>query len=285
MASPGEQPSHSGYAVKLDAAKSSALPETLQQPSEEVAVFKTAVNIRVPEFIPEDPEFWLAQLNSQFATAGITSEKAKFNYLAAAIPRSMAPDVRDLVINPPEHNPFSALRDTILRRTTVSEEKRLRQLLEGTHLDGRTPSQLLRYMRQLAGTTIAEPLLRQLWLRRLPDNIRTTISIFHDQLSLDKLAEGADRAMESHVETVNTVASTSTEMEDMQREMQDLRLTVSKLQFNRRRSRDTRRQSPGSSATTSRPRDICWYHQKYQDKARKCISPCRLAGKLYNRGN
>lgn len=251
-----------------------------------VQLISASVNIKVPEFIPGDPEFWLAQLEAQFATARVTSERTKFHYLVAAIPASMAPDVRDIVIHPPDHKPFTALRDAILRRTAMSEEKRIHQLLEGTQLDGRTPSQLLRLMRQRAGDAISEAVLRQLWLKRLPDTIQSVISIFHDQSSLDKLAEGADRAMEIQgfaVQHITTDASTS--LSEVQKQLQNLSVAVNELRADRHQRRNSRSHSRGRQPANSQEGDLCWYHRTYKDKARKCLSPCRLSGKFHARGN
>ena len=148
--------------------------------------------VRLPDFIPEDPEFWLAQVESQFSTMSIRSEERKLRHLVAAIPRSLAPDVRDIVLHPPAVEPYSTLRDALLRRTAMSEEKRIRNLLDGVQMDDRSPSQLLRHMQQLAGdTVIPETVLRQLWLKRLPEKVRHVISIFSSKSSLEELAEGA----------------------------------------------------------------------------------------------
>ena len=73
------------------------MAEKLDTPSKDSVDLNTAtVSIRVPEFIPEDPELWLAQLEAQFRTSRITSQQQKFCHLAASLPRSLATDVRDV---------------------------------------------------------------------------------------------------------------------------------------------------------------------------------------------
>jgi hypothetical protein len=237
----------------------------------------STVSVRIPEFIPEDPEFWLAQVEAQFIIANIRSERQKFYYLSAAIPRSLAPEVRDLVVHPPTEQPYTALRDALLRRTAVSEERRINQVLEGIQLDGRTPSQLLRYMRQQAGAeTISESFLRQLWLKRLPDSVQSVISIFFNKSSLDELAEGADSAMEfstGHISSVMQPPPTLTK--EVLKELRDLRLSVQNIAAPQWRPQ--RRRSPSRNRRSSSPRPIgeCWYHRRYRDQARKCQPPCR----------
>lgn len=232
---------------------------------------------KAPEFLPEDPELWLAQLECQFLNLNIAGEPKRFRQLAAALPRSLASDVRDVILHPPEHAPYTALKEALLKRTALSEERRIRNLLDGIHLDDRSPSQLLRHMRQLAGDVISEAVLRQLWLKRLPQRVQSVISIFSLHCPLDELAEGADRAMESPA----TIASASTSGDDhasMRAELNEIRETLKSLRL-RSRSRSHRRfprsrHSSRSSARKGQP-DTCWYHEHYGDKARNCRPPCK----------
>lgn len=43
------------------------------------------VAVKVPPFWPDHAEIWLAQVEAQFAVAGITSDTSKFNTVVAAI--------------------------------------------------------------------------------------------------------------------------------------------------------------------------------------------------------
>ena len=264
-------------------------------PSNEDSDSLTAsVQIKTPEFNPEDLELWLAQLEHQFRQANIRSELSKYLTLSNAIPRSFAAGVRDLIINVPLHKPFTALKTALLQRTALSEEKRIHQLLEGIQLEGRTPSELLRLMRQqLEPNAVSESVLRQLWLKRLPERVKSVISIFFHKCSLDELAEGADRAMEAHPSTVHQVAATSDpSISTIMEELKELRLTVQSLQRSRSASRH-RSNSRSSSSSSSRRRrsrnrtptresGVCWYHETYKDKARKCTLPCKFSHLLKN---
>ena len=49
-------------------------------------MFNNHIQFRVPEYIPDDPEYWLAQLEVQFKIARIANQTAKFTYLAASFP-------------------------------------------------------------------------------------------------------------------------------------------------------------------------------------------------------
>ncbi|KAA3671288.1 uncharacterized protein DEA37_0000083, partial [Paragonimus westermani] len=62
----------------------------------EVDAKEDASSFRVPDYVPDDPKYWLVQLGLQFQLARVTSQTAKFTCLATALSMSLAPYVRDL---------------------------------------------------------------------------------------------------------------------------------------------------------------------------------------------
>ena len=87
----------------------------------------------------------------------------------------------------------------VIQRTSVSDEKRLQQLLTSCDLGDKKPSQLLRYMEHLAGPyKLDEALLKQKWLQRLPRNVRQILSITGNLVNLVDLADMADKMLEAY---------------------------------------------------------------------------------------
>ncbi|VDP93485.1 unnamed protein product [Echinostoma caproni] len=115
---------------------------------------------RLPEFIPKDPEFWLAQVEAQFKLAKVTNQLAKFTF-------------------------------------GMPVECRLKQLLGGLRLGDNgldTPTKLLSYMQgQAASLSINENILRLSWLQALPKSLSSILQYFGQRYTLTELAEMADR--------------------------------------------------------------------------------------------
>ncbi|KAG0445199.1 hypothetical protein HPB47_018655, partial [Ixodes persulcatus] len=155
--------------------------------------------------------------------------------------------VRDLLLQPPAENAYDTLKAQLIRRTGASEQKRLQQLLTAEELGDRTPTQLLRRMEQLLGdkaTIIDASLLRELFLQRLPKNVRMVIASAGD-IDLVRIAELADSIMEISTASpqVSTVHAQSIpeEVRELRAEVSRLADMVAQMQASRGRSASLRR--------------------------------------------
>ena len=73
----------------------------------------------------------------------------KFNHILANLSQGIATEVRNLLMNPPAEKPYDVLKETLIKRTTLSEQQGLQQLLSAEDLGDRKPTQLFRKMQQL----------------------------------------------------------------------------------------------------------------------------------------
>ncbi len=247
----------------------------------------SAVTLKLPPYWPSDPLVWFAQVDAQFGTRHITSQKTKFDHVVASLAPEYAQEVRDLILEPPAENPYTALKAALVDRTAASEQRRLQQLFNAEELGDRKPSQVLRRMQQLlgdkAGSTDAS-FLRELFLQRLPPSVRMVLAS-SDTTDLQKLAQLADKIVEVTVPTVSAVTARphTSELEQLRGEITELKRmmeTLSGTGFRHRRRSVSRGRTPSSRAhtpsnnTDDATDNLCWYHRRFGVQAKKCQSPC-----------
>ncbi|CAN7980701.1 unnamed protein product, partial [Ixodes pacificus] len=232
-----------------------------------------ALAIRLPPFWPEDPQLWFAQVELQFLLRRITDQNTKFHHVVSALSSTDAAEVRDIIIAPPPVIPYDVLKDELVRRTGLSEQQRLQRTAE--ELGDKTPSQLLRRLKQLlANATIDDTLFCHLFLR-LPNDVRMMLASA-DSATVEDFVKLADRIIiVSNASGVNQVTQPEKIPADfrtsIQHRVDELTEMVSALQSSRsplqRTSRyPTRRFSQSHSPSTQQ----CWYHCTFGADTRKC---------------
>lgn len=239
------------------------------------------VNLKIPPFWPSDPLVWFAQVEAQFSTRRITAQKTKFEHVVASLTPEYATEVRDLILTPPDDTPYDILKAQLIKRTEASEQRRLQQLFNSEQLGDRKPTQLLRRMHLLLGdkaTTIDSAFLRELFLQRLPADVRLILASTADLVALDELAALADKIMEVHTATPSVTAVTSsqlaTEVGKLRAELTSLKSMVDRGFTQRRKAN----RSPSPARPTTSDSSVCWYHQTFGADAHKCKPSCTWAG-------
>ena len=250
-----------------------------------------AVSIKLPPFWPADPEVWFAQVEAQFTTRHVTSQQTRFEYVISGLSPEFATEVRDLLLRPPADTPYDTLKAELIRRTAASEQRKLQQLISGEELGDRKPTQLLRRMQQLLGDRLgagadAYAFLKELFLQRLPANVRMVLASADADMDLHKLADMADKVMEVATPPIAAISTSDTpfEVQQLREEVSRLADLVASLttRSDRSRSRSRRTRSPAHQTrrtTSPAPPDdqsatLCWYHKKFGEAAKKCQAPC-----------
>ena len=123
-------------------------------------------------------------------------------------------------------------------------------------------------------------LMRELFLQRLPGNVRMVLASTPDTVDLASLAELADKVVEVAAPAVAAVQapSLSTDVEQLRSEVTRLQGLVKALSTTRSHPASPRRRlSRSPTPVRLSPDALCWYHQKFGDAATKCRRPCAMA--------
>nr|VZI32248.1 unnamed protein product [Spirometra erinaceieuropaei] len=168
----------------------------------------------------------------------ITREDTKFHYVMAALPMDIATDLRDIIDCPSTEAPYTALKEALISRISLSTQKRLQRLISEEDLGGRKPTQLLRCLEKLAdGQKLDTTMFKQLFLQRLPPSVQAILAPNIPSSTVQMLAETANRILEYYQPPVTVnVASRSTTaptIENVVKRLDALTLEVSQLRATR----------------------------------------------------
>ncbi|GFX12313.1 uncharacterized protein TNCV_63591 [Trichonephila clavipes] len=249
--------------------------------------------VKIPAFVSSDPALWFGMLESTIELAvpkPITDERTKYNYCVAHLSPDAAMAVRDIILSPGSINPYSKLKDEVIARCGESKSQEIRRLLAGQHLGDRKPSELFRVMqRQSEPHNVTDSLLFELFLQKLPPNVQSILASIQP-LTAQKASEVAGRILEVTPVQVSAVSKYSRANSDDSREskllkeLKLLRQEVKELRRSRSFSRnrfDSRNRGKSPKPKSS---NLCWYHNKFATKARKCIQPCSFQENLNGQG-
>eukprot|EP00794_Sanderia_malayensis_P020686 gene20686-biopygen17073 len=283
-------------------------PNFIPSPSHELRDVSTtapvaAYNLKLPPFRPHDPTIWFAQVEAQFRTKNITTQRQRFAHVVSVLQPEIAEEVREILLSPPILNPYDTLRNELIKRTSLSEQKRLHQLLNAEELGDRKPSQLLRKMQQLLGEQrLDQKIFRQLFLQRLPINVPLILASTTDEMALDQLASLADKILEVNpaISTISTISPNpkpsptasadspsllQLQINQLSKQVEALTTQINSESKFRRPNYSQRSRSPFRSnfsrqrfRSPSRPdfmpQPICWYHKRFGPQAHRCTPPC-----------
>ncbi|XP_025263681.1 uncharacterized protein LOC112637690 [Camponotus floridanus] len=238
------------------------------------------VAVKIPPFWSDEPELWFAQLEGQFILSGITQDSTKYSYVLSQLDSRQIKEVKDIITQTPEADKYETIKRALIQRMSISQEQRIRQLLELEEIGDRKPSQFLRHLRTLAGENVPDSLLRTLWLGRLPNQMQMILATCTED-RLNEVAEQADRIHEMSSRAVVAVTdapkprkSNPTLEKQIQALAKQVATLTTRLARGRAKERDSDRRSRSRSRSKEYNKNHCFYHNRFGEKAKKCTQPC-----------
>ena len=219
-----------------------------------------AVSLKLPEFWINSPEVWFARVEAQFGTKNITEDQTKYDYTVSALDFRTAEEIQGLLVNPPEKNKFTEIKTALIKAFGKSQAQKDAELLNLGGLGDRRPTALLRKINALNDDPVT--LKRALFLLNLPTDLRSILA-GQDFPNIDKMAEAADRIWETRASSTPILAECS--------HADQINAFSKPSSFTSKQQKHPPRRDNPTSA------DICYYHQRFGSKARRCDTGCKFA--------
>ncbi|XP_015190988.1 PREDICTED: uncharacterized protein LOC107074252 [Polistes dominula] len=265
---------------------------------------------RFPPFTRQWPDLWFVQLEAIFRNYGMHSDDDRYYAAVAELDQDTVGELQDVLWTPPATGKYEQLKKHIIARFGDTVEKRLQKLFSGLTMGDRSPSQLLRHMRYLAGDNVSDDDIKIRWFDLLPPQISQLLWLLQT-MDLDELAARADGVYEvvlgvcatrqgrplsppgtalprpppqrDNMDGENTamhamLANLIISINRVADQLHQLTIAIGGLSCPRSRARSraqSRSRSRAASGGTAPARSSwCRYHRKFREKARNCTPPC-----------
>lgn len=248
--------------------------------------------LELPPFWSKQVLLWFAAIEAQFQLRRVTSDVTKYQAVVARLDQETLIVVEHVILNPPETDKYPTIKEVLVNHYSISQERRLKQLLSGVELGDRRPSELLAEIKRLGGSQLDATFARTIWLDRLPQYAQVALTT-SSELDNDKLALLANKIVEIQRDSDNKflmpIANTSDssmqkQLDDLSKQLGNLARKLNQIIPNndptrRQRSRNT---APTSATERSASSSVCYYHRRFGAQANKCTRPCTWT---QNQGN
>lgn len=216
----------------------------------EEAKLLQAVSTKLPVFWPLNPKAWFLQAEAQFALRQITTDDTKYWHVVSALDRDVASGCTSILEKVPDANKYRYLKEALVNRFQLTEEERADRLLAMQGLGDRRPSELADAILDLNADQPTHFLLRRIFMRALPLQVRNALST-SATTDLRDLAREADRV-------IATTGRGAAQTYSVVRDDSSIPGGYSEV----------------DAVATRRQRQLCFFHRKWGTRARRCVQPC-----------
>lgn len=232
--------------------------------------------IRMPNFWCKEPELYFANIEATFFLHKIEDDFTKFQLVIGSLGPEELKLIRPLLDPTSTDRTYVKLKQTLIAEFSQSKQAKIKTLLSQLKLDNQQPTILLRRMRELAGDAVSDDFLKTLFLNQLPNVVQGILAISNEPL--DSLARQADQIItisnpaqyETHAVSKYPdaiIAALSSKIEELTIKVDRLSRSESRGRYRYRNRSNTPRRRQNNSG-------LCYYHETFKDKARRCRSPC-----------
>ena len=238
----------------------------------------------IPPFDKEHVDIWIKRTENAFIRALITSPRDKFAFLEAKFPCNFNPRINDYLWGDATQDSYDEFIAYLRSEYGPTKQQKAAIFIDGFKRDGRKPSQYIAALNEKTKDVTVDDIKKEMLIREMPMEIRRMLQErLEEGISLEEAAKTADayfdkdgrpRFQSSSVNEVRHAESEPDEVDGINavnnRFKKRFNLGPKKPQGNANFSRPTPK--PATTPKTN----ICFYHEKYGEYAKKCNEACKF---------
>ena len=257
----------------------------------------------IPAFDKKQVDHWIRRTENAFIRALCNTPREKFAFLETKFPVDFNPRINEFLWGDPTEDKWKEFLAYLRSEYGTTRQQRAAVILDGFKRDGRKPSQYVALLEEKTKDIDLNDVRKEMLLREMPTDVQRMLQERFEGLSLRDAAKAADayfdqegKLRQKQPTNVNAVQEASSDFtspftddsEDVNAINRRFQNQKSRGNNNFQRGGRGRPQRGGSNhayATQtgaqqkpfSKPVDpaLCFYHNEFGDKAKKCEVGCK----------
>ena len=257
----------------------------------------------IPAFDKKQVDHWIRRTENAFIRALCNTPREKFAFLETKFPVDFNPRINEFLWGDPTEDKWKEFLAYLRSEYGTTRQQRAAVILDGFKRDGRKPSQYVALLEEKTKDIDLNDVRKEMLLREMPTDVQRMLQERFEGLSLRDAAKAADayfdqegKLRQKQPTSVNAVQEASSDFtspftddsEDVNAINRRFQNQKSRGNNNFQRGGRGRPQRGGSNHTPatqtgaqqkpfSKPVDpaLCFYHNEFGDKAKKCEVGCK----------
>ena len=247
----------------------------------------------IPAFDKQHVDIWIRRMENAYIRAGISSTREKFAFLETKFAVDVDPVINEYLYGEPTEAKWSDFLAYLQKEYGMTRQQKASTFVDGFKRDGRRPSQYAAALNDRTKTVTLDDVKKEMLMRELPVEVRRMLQERIEDSTFTEAAELADSYFDREGKprhssaTLNAVYQppevTNDESDDINainnrfrpQRNQNSRDSSFRSGGQQPKSRNNNNAGQGNTAKSpSSNNDLCYYHNKFGDKARKCEEAC-----------
>jgi hypothetical protein len=203
----------------------------------------SSLSIKLPPFVPDDPEMWFARVEATFRRRKISKPWDKFDYCLAAMSQDQLQSVRHVIVSPSEDDPYAELKAALIKRHSPDPVEKLVEFFDSSSIaiDG-NPKLVADRIKALSVDATARDIA--MFISKMPLSIRGYLLRERDTfVDVDCAAIAAEQLLRGQTPAFSNISAVK---------------------------------ATSSSQPSRRGRVLCFYHRRWGKNAKQCRPPCQF---------
>jgi hypothetical protein len=246
--------------------------------------------VKLPPFWPHAPVAWFVQAEAVLHLKRVTDSMDRYCHVLAGLPQESLRMVLDIAENPPEEDPYTAIKDRLMCSHQLSDYQRLDKLYNMPGLGAEKPSTMMAAMLELVPRGEEKSkMFSGLFLQRLPRELRILLTQ-EDLTDMKALAVKADalhthRRIDSTVAAVEHLSVSEDSVAAISGQHNKSARGRGRCYQDKKKQDNKGEREPEQSRQARLAAGLCILHWRHGDRAWGCKGSCSWAGNGQAGGN